>query len=110
MKKLTAEDLAAKDACPDQVEIFRKLWPDGVVPSRRAIFRAAKASLDLSWYADHFLPAPAREAYNKVCDPAGEAYDKACATAREAYDKACATAGEAYDKACATTLANVMGL
>ena len=98
--KVTAKQLRAKDACPDQVLIFEKEWPNGVEISQEVLQRAVEVHLDLDWFAFTFLPAPAREAYKKAIAPAWAAYIKATATAWAAYDKA--TAREAYKKATAT--------
>jgi len=90
--KVTAKQLLTKDACKDQVDIFRKEWPKGVVVTEEVLQRAVELNLDLRWFALTFLPAPAWEAYNKAIATALAAFDKAIATALAAYYKATATA------------------
>ena len=106
--KVTTRQLKVKDACPDQVSIFKKEWPKGVEITPKVLERAVELKLDLRWFGLEFLPRPAQEAYDKAEAPAREAYRKATAPAREAYDKATAIAWEAYHKAEATALWQVI--
>ncbi|KKL72792.1 hypothetical protein LCGC14_2081420 [marine sediment metagenome] len=91
MKNITAAMLRAKDACPDQIAVFKTEWPNGVRPTLKSIKRAAELGLDLGWFAAAFLGAPAREAYDKAMAPARKAADGK-AMAPRAYDKARADA------------------
>jgi len=63
---ITAEMLEAKGACQEQVEVFRKHWPDGARLTKSALIKAARLKLDLGWFADEFLGAAALAEYNKV--------------------------------------------
>ncbi len=89
------------DACDDQVATFSAEWPDGVEITREALLRAAELELDLSWFADHVLSKPARQAYRVAIAPALQAYRVALAQADQAYDVAIAPALQAYDVAIA---------
>jgi len=105
LTRLTAEMLVSKGACADQVSAFRRLWPRGVVPSRAAIQRAEKASLDLDWYAKHFLSASARATYEAARTSAWAIYGAAIASALATYKAATASAWATYEAARAPALA-----
>jgi len=60
---ITAEMLRAKGACADQVEKFRKTWPNGATVTKANALKAAKLGLDNEWVADNFLPAPLDDEY-----------------------------------------------
>ena len=113
--RITAAMLREHHACSDQVAVFEKEWPKGTRLTKAALLRAAARGLDLAWFAQNFLKAPAWEVYQKATAtawevyqkataPAWEVYQKATAPAREVYDKAKATAREVYEKAKATAL------
>ena len=90
--KITVKQLKDKKACLEQVAIFQKEWPKGAEITLEALQRAVELGLDIEWFALTFLPAPAREAYEKAIASALEAYKKAIAPAWEAYEKARAPA------------------
>ncbi len=98
---ITRAWLEDRGACHDQVATFSAEWPDGVEITREALLRAAGLELDLSWFADHVLSAPARQAYRVALAPALQAYDVALAPARQAFRVALAPALQAYDVAIA---------
>ena len=79
--RITAETLEAKGACSDQVATFRRHWPDGARPLLRTIRKAARLGLDLDWFAEEFLSAPARQEYEKARTQAWREYEKATAPA-----------------------------
>jgi hypothetical protein len=93
---ITRAWLEDRDACHDQVATFSAEWPDGVEITREALLRAAGLELDLSWFADHVLSAPARQAYRVAFAQALQAYGVAIAQANQAYDVAIAPARQAY--------------
>ena len=104
MRKITVALLQEHCACSEQVAVFKKLWPKGVVPSLKAIRKASEAGLDLRWAAMHLLSPEARKAYNEAVAPAQKAYDEADAPAWKAYNEACASARKAYGEADASAL------
>lgn len=61
--RITADMLADKKACADQVETFRKLFPRGTPVTLAAAKRCVKAGLDLDWFAQAFLPPKAYADY-----------------------------------------------
>ena len=56
--KISLEWLQARDACRDQVEIFAREWPKGVVVSLKVLKRAAELQLDIDWFAGRVLRTP----------------------------------------------------
>ena len=78
---VTAEMLRQRGACAAQVAVFRAAWPRGICPSLAACEKAARLGLNLDWFADHCLPAPARQAYEAAMATAWQAYEAAKATA-----------------------------
>ena len=105
MKKITYRMLQARGACEDQVDLFRKTFPNGVVPSLAACRKAARAGLDLTWFANKFLSAPALAAYEKAVAPEWSEYAKAVVAALAEYEKARAAAWSEHEKATAAALA-----
>ena len=105
---VTSSQLREANACSDQVAIFEAEWPDGCKVNAETIRRAVFLKLSISWWAEWFLPAPARAAFNKACAPARAAFDKAYVTARAAFDKEIATARAAFNKACAPALIKIV--
>ena len=72
--RITSKMLLAKRACSEQVATFTRLWPGGVEVSMETCQQAAAANLNLRWFAEHFLPAPALEAYKQASSAAAAAY------------------------------------
>ena len=87
MKVVTAKQLEAKGACGDQVVLFRSVFPRGCVVTAANIHKAARAGLNLGWWAEQFLPAPALRAYQEARAPALRAYEEARAPAWRAYEE-----------------------
>ncbi|HKJ88969.1 MAG TPA: hypothetical protein VKA48_10720, partial [Gammaproteobacteria bacterium] len=82
MRKISAELLAEKDACPYQIDRFQERFPDGVDPE--TVQPEEVYALDVRWAVHALLPPPAREAFDEATAPAREAYEEAVATARKA--------------------------
>lgn len=79
--KITAAKLRRVGACSDQVATFKRLFPKGTSVTLASARKAAKAELDLGWFSDYFLSAPAWKAYDEAMAPARKAYAEATATA-----------------------------
>lgn len=77
---LTADHLTAAGACPEQVALFRQVFPDGAPLTPDALATAREAGLDVGWCVV-LLDAPAREAYRRATAPAEEAHYRAIAPA-----------------------------
>ena len=90
--KVTARQLRAKRACPNQVLIFKKEWQEGVEITEEVLQRAVELKLDLSWFALEFLPKPAQEDYDRATDSAWGDLDNAIASAWGDLDKATVSA------------------
>lgn len=63
--KITEEILRRKRACADQIAIFAGEWPEGCEVSEATLLRAAELKLDLTWFAEHFLPPPLWAEYRR---------------------------------------------
>jgi len=94
MRKITAEMLAEKGACPDQLDRFRERFPDGVDPETVRLEEVY--DLDVRWAVRSLLPAPARKAFVEATAPARETHKEGTAPAWKAYWEARASAVEAY--------------
>ncbi len=54
-KEITRRWAQRHDACPEQVELFTKEWPDGAELTRDNLLRAADLGLDVDWLAEEIL-------------------------------------------------------
>ena len=77
---VTADILRDMCACEDQVATFEELFPDGAALRLKNLLKAARAGLDLGWFAVRILPAALR------------AFDEGVADAEQAFDEAIAPA------------------
>jgi len=78
---ITAEMLREKKACEYQVEKFESEWSSGVVVNAKSVKRAGELGLEINWFAEKFLSAPAWKAYEEATAPARKAYEEAKASA-----------------------------
>jgi hypothetical protein len=99
--KITAKMLQKQGACQEQVDLFRKEWPQGAVVNKKNALRAVELGLDIRWVAVKFLKAPAWAEYKKVTAAAWAEYEKVTAPALAEYNKVTAAALAKYEKACA---------
>jgi hypothetical protein len=114
---ITLEDLTSRDACAEQVEMFKVAYPNGfevtgenlrkakangfdvlwtqcmLSDSALEVYKAARAS---AWKAYNAVVAPAREVYMAVRVSVGEDYNAVVAPAREVYEAVRVPAWEAY--------------
>ena len=86
--RITSAWLKARHACPEQIEVFSREWPKGVVVSLKVLKRAVELCLDLDWFAKRVLKAPAEKAYQEATASAEKAYQEAGASALKAYREA----------------------
>ena len=96
--KITAAMLRKHGACKEQVEIFRREWPDGAVVNRTNALRAVALELDVNWVALELLSGAALVQYRKAAGAADTQYRKAVDAAWSQYQKA--EAGGAALAAC----------
>lgn len=89
---VTTDTLRKYRACPEQVKLFKLTFPDGAQLTLENLQAAAKAGLDVDWFAMLILRGKARDAYYQATAPAREAYEQAEALAEEAYQQAKAQA------------------
>jgi cell division septum initiation protein DivIVA len=96
-RTLTAEQLEAADACPDQVELFRGRFGESV---RVTEAQAAKVSglFDWDWAATRLLSAPARAEYKRVEAQARAEYERVTAPAWAEYERVKAPAWAEYER------------
>ena len=83
MREITADLLAAKGACPDQLDNFRERWPDGLDPA--AVTPEEVADLSVGWAVHALLPATAWEAFKEGWGAAWKAYREASAASWSAH-------------------------
>ena len=102
--RLTAAHLTAAKACPEQVKLFRTMFPNGAPLTLAAWRKAQRVGLDCAWSAN-LLSATALAAYEVACAPALAAYEAAEDAAWAAYEAACTPTLTAYRAADATAMA-----
>ena len=68
--RVTADELREMDACDEQVEIVEREWPGGIPVTVPSIRKALRLGLDVGWFAERVLPAPALAEYDKITAPA----------------------------------------
>ena len=74
LKRVTRKWLDRHCACPEEVRVFCREWPDGAEISQANLVRAHELGLDLAWFLEQVLSAPARRAYNEAIAPARRAF------------------------------------
>jgi phage tail protein X len=99
---ITLEFLEKAKACTDQVEIFKKTFPEGAEITLENLMVAAEHHLDLNWLANKILDAPAWKVYEKTRAPAWKVYEETRAPAWKVYEETLATAWKVYEKTLAT--------
>jgi hypothetical protein len=87
MKILTLSILKAAHACEPQVELFKRLYPEGLEATVANAKAAQAAGLDIFWAANLLSPS-ARAAYQDATASASAAYRAATSPAWEAYQAA----------------------
>ena len=98
-RRITAEMLTQKDACPDQLDEFRERFPNGI--DLETVRPEEVVDLDVWWAVLHMLPDAAWEAYKEAEDAAWKAARKAFKAFREARATAWGAYKEAEDAALA---------
>jgi hypothetical protein len=78
---ITAAALQKCQPCEDQIDLFRKTFPKGVLLTLANLRRAAMAGLNLDWFVQYFCTAPAEKAFQEATDTAWKAFQEAKATA-----------------------------
>lgn len=64
-RKITARLLESYGACAKQVQLFREIFPRGIVPTLELAEHYA-STFAWGWAVEHLLPAPARAEYERV--------------------------------------------
>lgn len=54
-ERVTSKFLEELDACEEDMEVFKKLWPNGCKLSERNLLRAAEKGLDINWFSETIL-------------------------------------------------------
>jgi hypothetical protein len=86
MKSITYDMLRQAGACEEQREMFRRLFPHGVIPTAELIL--AHPEFDYDWLVDHLLTGKALAEYERAIAPALAEYERAIALAWAAYQRA----------------------
>lgn len=66
IKRVTARWLRSQSACPKQVKVFEREWPDGADLTLANFERAANLRLDLTWLAAVALSDGRWDAYSEA--------------------------------------------
>ena len=88
--KITKRMLQAKGACEDQVQLFARLFPQGVEPTVELCAEHV-SDFDWGWAAAKMLPPLARAEYERVMATARAEYERVRASARAEYGRVKAT-------------------
>ena len=97
MKTITLQQLIDKDACKDQVELFKKTFGDSVEVTRELAIKYAQY-FDFIWAADNLLDAPAWKIYKETIAPALKLYKETTAPAWKLYKETSDTASKLYEE------------
>jgi len=93
---------ALKGACVEQRTLFKKLFPNGVVPTVELAEKHASV-FDWNWAAEHLLSAPAWAEYDRVTAPAWAKYIQVAISAQADYFQVTALARAEYIRVTAVT-------
>ena len=106
--RVTAKSLQDLHACPDQVDLFRSTFPRGTRVTRMALVKAAKAGLDVGWWAGKTLPAPLWAEYDRQVAPLWAEYERQQASLWAEYDRQQAPLLAEYERQRALVLADIL--
>jgi hypothetical protein len=84
VRTITYDLLRGAGACKSQRYLFRRLFPNGVVPTAELI--AAHPEFNYLWAAEHLLTGAARAEYERIEAPARAEYERAIALAWADYE------------------------
>lgn len=97
--KITTEMLLAKEACANQVALFRKTFGESADITLGNCLKASSVGLSIGWAAENLLSPPAREAYEEAAAAAWEAYRRDISAAQKAAAReAAAAAQKAFER------------
>jgi hypothetical protein len=109
--KITKTWLEERGACEDQLELFGKLYPDGVGLTRAALIEAANAGLYVDWLEDQLDIKPIlRAEYERQIAPLWAEYDRQIAPLWAEYDRQIAPLRAEYERQIAALLADALEL
>jgi hypothetical protein len=102
--RITLQQLTDKDACQEQVDLFRALFGDSVDVTEELCASVA-GKFDFDWAASSLLAPSARAEYKRATAPAWAEYKRATAPAWAEYKRATAPARDEYERATAVAFA-----
>ena len=105
-RTLTLQTLIEKEACEEQVRLFKKMFGDSVLVTEELCVKYA-GKFNFVWASENLLSVEGQQAYKAIVRqaweayvaierPAGEAYDAVTRSALEAYAAVTRSALEAY--------------
>lgn len=103
-KPITYQMIEAEGACHSQVDLFKKLFPNGAPLTVEAAMSVAD-KFNWDWAARKLLSKKGWKAYEEAMAPALKVYREATALDLKEYKEAKATAWEAYKEADALAFA-----
>jgi len=83
--RITVKTLKA--ACSEQLDIFRREWPDGAPPTAATLVRARELKLDVEWALSRILSAALSAEYGRQRAPLSAEYDRQHAALSAEYDR-----------------------
>ena len=96
-KIIKLSTLIEKQACQEQVDLFRQLFGEQVELTAELAVKYANR-FNVSWCVDKLLTASAQKAYAEAVAPALKAYKEATAPTLKVYNEAKAIALKAYSE------------
>lgn len=86
-KKITSRMLQYRDACSEQVDLFKAVFPTGLEVNRQNILRAVEVGLDLVWAINFFLSDRNLDRWDEYFLLQKEARDAAILTIRKRFTR-----------------------
>ena len=85
--KVTVELLKKMYACPEQRRLFSKIWPNGVVLTKKVFTVANEKGLNTNWFFHHIAPMEIRKANDFLLKSAEKAKMRRDDKDYKAYEK-----------------------
>ena len=85
--RITTAWLREQRACPEQIEVFKKQWPEGASITEANLLRAAELNLNLGWLATQILSPSLLAEYRRQSAPFLEEYRRQIAPFLEEYER-----------------------
>ncbi len=105
MKTLTLQQLIEKNACSEQVKLFKTMFGESVIITE-SLFLSVADKFDWDWASDNLLDERQRKLYNESRSAALKLYNESISAALKLYNESMAPAEKLYDESMAPAFAN----